>query len=227
MSLLTRLEEMPLLFINDAKIDPLELREAVDAFSRGREPRTINPFVNRFDECIPVQGLPPTRYYFHYSIAETVFELWANDPGIFRNYRKYGKQLIKILKTDRTMTNPPALKENFIKKTIPNDLRLYGIPEPAVGATPLAEWIYDKPTRCPGVRLGYEVYHQIRRNKSAKVRESDMVDLLRLGSLPYVDLMTLDGAMYTYTSQVNHSLATGYENRIYRDLDTAFPQLGR
>jgi hypothetical protein len=186
-----------------------------------------NPFVNRFDECIPVQGPPATRLYLRYSIAETVFDLWANDPGIFRNYRKYGKQLIEVLKTDRAMAKPPTLREHFIKKKIPNDLQLYGIPEPAVGGTPLAEWIYDEPTRCPGVRLGYEVYHQIRRNKVAKVRESDMVDLLRLPSLPYVDLMTMDGAMFTYTSQVNRSLVMGYESRIYRDLNTVFPKLCR
>src|SRR5437867_3439920 len=62
MTLLNRLETLPLRFINDGRIDLLELNEALNAFVEKREFSSINPFVNRFDETISIEGSLLTRY---------------------------------------------------------------------------------------------------------------------------------------------------------------------
>jgi hypothetical protein len=178
----------------------------------------------RAQTAYTVEGSPLTRLYLRYGLAETVFDLWTKDPRIFGGYRRYGERLIQLLEADRALVNPPTLKKNFIRK-IRDDLRLYGITEPATGVVPLARWIYAVPSRCPGVRLRYEVYHEMRRNKAAKVKPSDMVDLLRISALPYVDIITMDAPMMTYTSQVIRKLAVDYESHIFSDLEGAFSRL--
>lgn len=58
MRLLNRLEKMPLCFIHASAIPHLELEEALQAFSTGREYRSIFPFVKRFDETVDHYGQP-------------------------------------------------------------------------------------------------------------------------------------------------------------------------
>jgi hypothetical protein len=67
----------------------------------------------------------------------------------------------------------------------------------------LADWIYDSAARCPGLRLRYEVFHQIRRNMGDASDASDFADLAHGLCLPYVDLATLDRRMAAYVRQAS------------------------
>src|SRR5262249_28044187 len=59
--LLNGLEEFPLAFIADSKLEFLEYREALDSWHAGRECQPIDPFVPRIDYTLPIDGLPPTH----------------------------------------------------------------------------------------------------------------------------------------------------------------------
>jgi hypothetical protein len=223
MSFCNKIELLPHQFVNEGRIDILELKEAIDAISENREFQkdVITPFFDRFDLSIPVADLASTRFLLRYSIAETLFDLWTEDPDLIDGYEKHGLRLIKRFQADRQVINPPSLKTNFVRK-IRDDLRFYGIPEPKQGAHQFAEWIYASPSRCPGMRLAYETYHQLRRNVTAGLSASHLVDLVRLNSLPYVDIFTLDSEMYTYVSQAIRALGWDRTNpRIGRSIDGA------
>jgi len=223
MSFCNQIERLPHQFVNEGRISILELKEAIDAISENREfyKDVINPFFDRFDQSIPVADLASTRFLLRYSIAETLFDLWTEDRDLIGGYEKHGLRLIKRLQADRQISNPPSLRTNFFRK-IGDDLRFYGIPEPKQGAQQLAEWIYAMPSRCPAMRLGYETYHQLRRNVTAGLSTSHMVDLVRLNALPYVDIFILDSEMYTYVSQAIRALDWDRTNpRIVRSIDGA------
>lgn len=67
----------------------------------------------------------------------------------------------------------------------------------------LAEWIWDRPARCPALRLDYEVYHQIRRNVTDRGYLQDFEDFAHVKCVPYVDRATLDRRMAGYVRQVS------------------------
>ena len=89
----------------------------------------------------------------------------------------------------------------------------------------IADWIYENPNRCPAVRLGYEVWHKIVKNKTDSLKDSDMEDYQHLSCLPYVDFMTLDKRMHSYVSQVLENMSLGYHNRIFRQTQDLLYQL--
>jgi len=63
MRLLNRIESMPHAFIHSSSIPRLELKEALKAFSNGREYHKINPYLDRFDEIVDFHAQPPTKIY--------------------------------------------------------------------------------------------------------------------------------------------------------------------
>ena len=67
----------------------------------------------------------------------------------------------------------------------------------------LADWIYMSPARCPGLRLQYEVFHQIRANLGDNFNLSDFGDSAHVLCLPYVDIATLDRRMIAYVNQAS------------------------
>jgi hypothetical protein len=223
MAFCARLETLPLSFLHEAMIAPLELREAMRAFEEGREfdSSATCPFVDRFDASIPVQGRAPTHAFIHYGIAETVFDIWATSPDVIEGYAaSHGQRYVDLMAADRQIKNPATLVKHFVTK-IQRDLSLYRIRAPRAGVDAFARWIYRSAARCPGIRLGYEVYHQVLRNKAAGTKTSDIVDLVRVRSIPYVDLFTMDSAMLAYTSQAVRSTGAQYRAQLLPSLAAA------
>lgn len=214
MALLNRLEKMPLNFIH-AGIDALELKEALDAYSSKRQYRDVHPFVNRFDQAVDLHGHPPTGIFIHYSLAETVWDLFRN--GALQGLDSYADKVRKVVSADRRVKKPPSLKANFARM-IERNLKLFNLSCPGVRVQDFANWVYDDPYRCPSIRLGYEVWHKIVKNKTDPLEDSDMEDYQYLTCLPYVDLMTLDRRMYGYVSQASASIGVGYGGRIFRSV---------
>ena len=68
------------------------------------------------------------------------------------------------------------------------------------------------------MRLGYEVWHQLGKNKTDRLEDSDMEDYQHVLCLPYVDLMTLDKRMHNYVSQAAAGMSLDYSGRIFRSV---------
>lgn len=218
MRTLNRLEKMPHVYINEANIQPLELREATEAFLERRECRPIYPFVRRFDYVVSAFEEPITRNFLRFSLTEIVFELWNEAPDIFESSDKWSKKFKSLLHSDRKLSNYRQRKQNF-SNTIRRNLDLYNIRFPVRKIRELSRWIWNEPSRCPAVRLGYEVYHKILRNITDTGQGSDIPDLAHVGCVPYVDVATLDNRVRGYIEQVDRSIDTSYSNVLHRNID--------
>ena len=219
MTTLNRLEQMPHLYLAEARIEDLELREATSAFLEKREYQTISvPIVPRFDYVVSPFEQPATKDYIGYSLAQVIFELWRVDENLFAGYPSHAKRLRVLLDSDRKRTDYKRHDLNF-PNTVVRDLRLYGIRFPHESTDALSKWIFENPSRCPALRLGYEVFHKLVRNLTDSGENSDIPDFAHISCLPYVDAITLDNRMRGYVAQVDKSIGTNYSKNIYRNLD--------
>jgi hypothetical protein len=150
--LLNELESLPLLYIGSTQIPPGELREAIQAFTEGREYCYRGPFHTRFDASIPAEGPPPTRLYLRHSLAETVFTIAQEAPSVLRRSRLPLPELQSVIKNDRALPKPPALSRHFREK-IRRDLESNRVDAASISVPDLADWIHESPARCPGLRL--------------------------------------------------------------------------
>jgi len=224
MRTLIRLEELPLRFLHETRIAKLELQESLRAYSTGCEYEPINPFVDRFDETVDIEARPSTRLYLRYSLAETVFDLWQADPGLFEVKASHYDQLVQLMRNDRDLRSPPRLAHHF-RTTVRRDLKLYGIQCPESVVEPFADWVYENPRRCPDVRLGYELYHVLRQNVRDRARRSDLGDFAHVRAVPYVDLITLDRRMKQYARQAVGLLGWSREHCILADIGAVLATL--
>lgn len=223
--LLNDLESLPHVFINDAQIQPKEIRSAIDSYIAGSEYVTIDtPYVSRLDAAIPISGTAPTAHYLNHGLAETVFTMWQGDKQLFRWNEGQVNSYQSVMAMDRNFPTPPTLAQHFGEK-LRRDLNLYEIPHPYGGLDAFANWVYQTPTRCPAVRLGYEVYHQIRRNITDQRTASDFGDFAHLSNLPYVDRMTLDRGMADYVQRATKGWKGDLPGTVRHDLDSILREL--
>lgn len=215
MRLLNRLEDMPHGYIAEASIPAKELKEAGDAFSEGREYGCIDPYVKRFDYVVSPFQRPVTSDYLKFGLSQAVYELWSEDPSLFDGYRD-GK-LRDTMAIDRKRKDFKDHDANFVN-TVIRDLSLYNISFPKDTVTALASWIYEKPVRCPGFRLGYEVFHKLLKNVTDAANASDIPDFAHVDCIPYIDLITLDNRMRGYVAQADNSLGTNYSKQVYKGI---------
>ena len=219
MRILNRLEMMPHVYIAEAKIPALELMEGVSAFSEGRECSTVEPFVARFDEVVSPFNRPPTHDYIRYGLAHTVFELWQENPRLFQPYTAVSRRLEAIRTSDRSRSDYRNHDRNF-PNTVARNLKLYNITFPQDAVNDLAAWIWASPSRCPALRLGYEVFHKIVRNVTDSGEESDIPDFAHVDRIPYIDAITLDRRMRGYVEQANHGMSTAYSQKLFSDVNS-------
>ncbi len=206
---LNLLEQLPLVFVNEGRIANLEIEEAIRAFEQGREydPKAVDPFARRLADAIDTFGARlfiiqgrrrvPTEMLVNYGIAETVLYLWNSDPLTFDVQRRREQAWIQLMEGDRSMAVTPDLADHFVT-VMERNLSLRRIRSPAFGIEKLARWVYESPSRCPGVRLAYETQHRLRRDAKTRARASDLIDLARIQAAPYVDFFVTDSAMMMY-----------------------------
>lgn len=221
MGLLISIEKMPIKFISLAGINKLELKEALAAFTQGREYREIFPFVNRFDEALMVDEPAPTRPLLNYSISKTIYELWNNEPRVFKLFQKHHQLLQKQMDSDRKIKSKPSLRDHFVEN-IRKSLSRYNLSITSQKLRAFSEWIYEIPTRCPSVRLGYEVYHNLLKNLDDIPKQGDMGDLSQINCIPYVDRITFDRRMSHYAKEACKNIGLGYEKRICKNVNEIF-----
>lgn len=224
MWLLNQIEKFPHTFIHSSIITRLELEEAYRAFSSGNEYQDISPpFVDRFDVTVDLEGNPATKQYIKYPLAETVWDLFSF--GGLGGLNKYAEKLRETFKADRALNPKPSLKKNFANM-VERNIKLYNLKIPLKEVTSVANWIYSKPSRCPSERLGYELWHKMVKNITDIPDDSDLEDFQNIGSLPYVDVMTLDRRMQGYVCQVAKGLSVEYDKKIFKNTKEVLNKIG-
>jgi hypothetical protein len=218
---LNQLEELPHIFVNEARIRYMEIREAIAAFQQRRDynAAAITPFAARLDQAIDIHGYSmgiveygrriPTEMLVNYSIWEAIDYMWHRDTKIFDVQRRRELEWIETIGSDRALRDPPTLPDHFVT-AMECTLRTYGIPTPFEGVEPFARWVYESSARCPGLRLAYEVQHRFRRNLTAKPRASDLIDLARVPAVPYVNFFMTDSEMMDYCRQAAREMRCSY-----------------
>jgi hypothetical protein len=214
MTLLNCLEEMPIAYIHPG-IEYLELQEAVSAFSARRECNAIAPFVDRFDEAVDPHARPATAMFINYPLAQTVWDLHCY--GSLNGLERYAPKMRALFSTDRNLKTPPTLKAHF-PTVIERQIKTCKVSCAGVPIQDFARWVYANPNRCPSIRIGYEVWHQLGKNKTDSLEDSDMEDYQHVLCLPYVDLMTLDRRMRNYVSQAAVGISLDYGRRIFKSV---------
>ncbi len=171
MKLLNDLAGLPITYVH-ADIRGIELREALDAFSSGREYQHIFPFVKRFDEALDLSAKPGTSEFINYSLPEIVWDLYAK--GGLQGMDHYAKPMKEYIAADRGIKLPPNLKSHSRRWL--NATCVMTVYYPQRFQLKISDWVYDSPGRCPSIRLSYEVWHQIVKNKGDRLKDSDMED---------------------------------------------------
>jgi len=222
--LLNRIEELPIRYIREGTLPREELREAITAFREKREYRQVSPFVKRFDEACTPEGTPATSIYLNFGLADTVFTLYATDPSVLRQPSRHGNALRRLFSSDRAMKDPPSLAEHFVE-TVRKHLLHWRLPARAEDLGVFARWIYENPSRCPSIRLAYEVFHALRINIGDTPKDGDIPDFANLGCTPYVDVITLDGRIRDYVRRVSSRIMPGCANRVCKNLEEVLQRI--
>ncbi len=223
--LLNELETLPLAYLADGQIQWKELVSGIESFATEREYTPIDPYVGRFDAAIPISGPAPTALYLNHGLAETVFMIWQELPGaVGRQPAEWVDRLQSVIAADRDLSSPPGLAHHFREK-LHRDFKMYKIPAPKFPLAELADWIYASPSRCPGGRLGYEIFHHLRKNLGDQPEASDFGDFVHVLCIPYVDLITLDRRMADYVRRATRGWADDPSHKIRHDLSSIVKSL--
>lgn len=211
MGLLNRIEELPLRYVHEARIFPLELEEALAAFAEGREYQPVRPFFDRVDEAVPLRGRPPTRLYLSYGLAEYVYDQWTTNPRAFPALDEHTEQLRGQFQAAREAETPqlPPFADVLLLH-----LRTNGLAEPP-NAAEFASWVQKSADHCASIQLVYRVCWAMVKNVTDEPKRGDMLDLIHLQSLPYVAAQTVDRRMFGYLEQACAHLGSDFHTRAF------------
>lgn len=222
MRVLNRIEKMDIEFIRVARLPLLELLAAFAGMQTNEENQSIDPFANRLVDTF----LDAPRYAnrIGLGLAQTIFTIWQNDPSLLEGYGTYSELLRITCEKDRAMANQPDLRRHFLE-VVRRMLKQEKILWPLQQIQALSEWIYQKPSRAPSIRLGYEVFHSFIRNRTHIPGRGEIPDLTHIDCTPYVDIITLDRSWRRYVKEVCQKMGVDYLSRVCKDLDEVIQKI--
>lgn len=196
---LQMIEALPICYLREAPVVAQEILASIEAFSRNVEPSPVDPYVRRWDYTFSYPGPSAAEIFVGYRLDEIVYELLRRDPKLFEPYRFYGEKLREQFAAERGL--PTGAKKsptaNFPDSVRKHGLQ-WGVQFGSTDVNALGSWVYRRPLRCPGLRLSYDVYHEISANVGDKPKDSDIPDVSHFYPLPYVDAATIDRRMMSY-----------------------------
>ena len=220
---LLQIERLPVAYLREGGITRSELIEAVAAFGDDREFAPIDPYVERWDETLVVEGPSPAQVLVNQRLDDLVFMLWKHG-ALSVTERRWGRLLKQQFKEDRGLPAGvrKAIRNNF-SKALRRHLALFSILFPEDRVDQLAEWIYDNPMRSPGHRLAYDVRQELMNNLTEAVTANDISDLAQVEAVPYVDAITMDRNTADLCRRVSKRLekkisSVTYQRRIFPSL---------
>jgi len=189
---LRQIERLPVAYLREGGITNSELKEAVEALAEGREFIRPDPYVERWDETVVVEGPSPARMLVNQRLDDLIFMLWRQ-RALSPVHRRWGTILRQQFKQDRDLPARvrKAAGKNF-RQALRRHLAMFSISYPEEKVGELADWIYEMPTRCPGHRLAYDVRQELMNNLTEDVTENDILDIAHVEAVPYVDAITMD-----------------------------------
>lgn len=221
--LLQKLETLSLSYLAEAGIPTEEVKEGVRAFNSASEYKPINPWVSRWDETMPGQRPMLGRMLIR-RLDEIVLDIAGEESSVFAGYGSHEDALRQQFETDRRIPASARVPEQNFPRVIGRFISHFGIEKPTRSMDDFAKWVYEDPRRCPGLRLGYEVFHELLKNVGDKPDASDIPDISHTNAIPYVDGATVDRRMHGYCSQVCRRLQKtcsliDYSDRIFPNLE--------
>lgn len=201
--LLQKLETLPITYIREGLIIRDELRSALMAFHTGQEPPSPNPYVSRWDETFHWEGESAAKVLVGLRLDDIVYMT----RGTIQGYKQHSVGLRAKIQRERVL---PAfqrlrLRDIFIN-SISERLKAYEIDSSEIDLRAFGQWLWNAPPRCLGLRLHFEVYHQLLRDKSMAFQDGDIADFAQIASLPYVDVLTVDKRIADLLSKVFQKL---------------------
>ena len=218
---LQAIEKLPVAYIREAPIPAQEIIAALEAFVKGGEPRPIDPYVRRWDYTFAWPGPSAAEIFVGFRLDEIVYRIYRQTPNLFRPYRRHGKRLREQFAAERQL---PAGIRKSLRDNFADSVRRRGvqwkIDYGTTNVDAFGHWIYENPLRCPGLRLSYDMYHELLANVGDIPEDSDIPDFAHIKALPYVNLATLDRRMTHYFRTVVRKLqgmqpAIVYDRYIY------------
>jgi hypothetical protein len=220
---LQQIEALPVTYLREGGITPSELKEAIAAFNEKREFVPVNPYVQRWDETLVLEGPSPAQMLVNQRLDDLVFMLWKQG-ALSLAERRWGNLLKRQFGEDRGL---PAKVRKDIKSNFPKALRRhlaqYSIAFPEEKVDSLADWVYYNPARCPGHRVAYDIRHELMNNLREAITENDISDIAQAEALPYVDAITMDRNTADLCRRVVKRLkaknsAINYQERVFTNL---------
>lgn len=176
-----------------------EIIAAKEAFVKGGEPKPIDPYVRRWDYTFVWPGPSPAEDFVNFRLDEIVYSIYKQNLSLFEPYREGGKLLRGLFSADRQLQphERKSLADNFADSVRKHGAH-WNIDYEKIDVDAFGHWIYDNPMRCPGLRLGYDIYHELLSNVGDIPKDGDIPDFAHIYAVPYVDQATLDRRMNHY-----------------------------
>jgi Protein of unknown function (DUF2442) len=221
---LQQVERLPVGYLREGGIIYAELKEAMEAFKDGRECMLIRPYVKRWDETLVVEGPSPAEVLVNQSLYDLVSMAVSRGNAVPLVKQRWGPWLEGQFEQDRKIQpeTRKAIGKHF-PGAILKGLAAYSIPFPHDKVNKFADWVYENPIRCPGLRLAYDFRQELMNNLEEKVSPNDIFDRAHVLAVPYVDAATMDHNAADLCRRVIRRLkkdnpAIRYEERIFASL---------
>jgi hypothetical protein len=218
---------MPHTYLKEVAIVAMEIQSAVDAFNGGAEYAGCSPYVTRWDRTLME---PPGRQrsaaddWVNLRLDEIIYLINRARPDVFAPPDRHLPALQTLLEQDRaSLRAGQAPARHHFARSIKNHATTRGVPLPPGREDEFAEWVYQNPHRCPGLRLSHETYRALMVNYTDVPETSDFSDLAHIAAVPYVDAATLDRRMRHYCGAASRKMlkfgAThNYADRLREDV---------
>lgn len=223
------LERIPHLYVRETSIPSRELELAVDAFNGSSAYRDHNVFVRRWDETLmPLPGGRDSEIdqLVNIRLDDIVYWIYRTQPAVFAPLDRYLRALQMQFEADRrALQVGQAEAEEHFARVVRRHSATHRIELPAGREHEFAEWIYESPTRCPGLQLNHGIYRALMENLNDVPESADFSDLAHTYALPYVHSATLDRRLRHYCRIASDRIVarggiTNYRERIYDNLGT-------
>jgi len=220
---LQALEGLNPAYIREAFIFRQELESAWQGFQNDVEFVKPNPIVQRWDETFQEPGQSAAKMFVQYRLDEIVYNLHRH--GTFpQDLSRWIRIIRQQFRDDRSL---PATARNssarHFRLAVERHCQQYRMQIPLSRLDDFSDWAGQDPTRCPGLRLQFEVRRELVGNPNDALKRGDILDFAHIGSVPYIDCATLDRRMYHYCGQAGQKLGranpnANYSSRTFRNL---------
>ncbi|MCL4552546.1 MAG: hypothetical protein M1305_03180 [Candidatus Marsarchaeota archaeon] len=225
--MLQSLEQVPHTYLNEVPIIGLEIRSAVQFFEDGIEGQSPDVYTTRWDHVLqlgPGQRRLAADNWVNLRLDDIVYLIYRFNNELFAPPVHHLPLLQRLVAQDRDRlraSQAPA-RLHFVR-AIRKHATSFRVQLPPGKEDEFAEWVYQNPSRCPGLRLQHEIYRALMANYGDVPEVGDFSDLAHICALPYVEAATFDRRMRHYCEVASRELlglgcVVDYRDRVYQDL---------